>query len=85
MGLTSMALAAALMDRVSAVILERNAAARSNSPVAGTTTVTERVPATANSVAAATAALGQALGAAAAAIVTWAATFPAPPSQNRTP
>lgn len=53
--------------------------------VAGTTTVTERVPATANSVAAATAALGQALGAAAAAIVTWAATFPAPPSQNRTP
>jgi cholesterol transport system auxiliary component len=49
--------------------------------VAGSTTVTQRAPATANSVAAATAALGQALGAASAAIVTWAATFPAPVTQ----
>jgi ABC-type uncharacterized transport system auxiliary subunit len=49
--------------------------------VAGTVTVTQRAPATANSVAAATAALGQALGAAAAGIVTWAATFPPPPTQ----
>jgi ABC-type uncharacterized transport system auxiliary subunit len=49
--------------------------------VTGTTTVTQRAPASANSVAAATAALGQALGAASAAIVTWAAGFPAPPSQ----
>ncbi len=53
--------------------------------VAGSTTVTQRVPATANSVAAATAALGQALGATSAVIVTWAARFPAPPSQNKAP
>lgn len=49
--------------------------------VAGTNTVTQRAPAAANSVAAATQALGQALGAASAAIVTWAAAFPAPPAQ----
>ena len=48
--------------------------------VAGTTTVTQRTPASANSVTAATQALGQALGAACAGIVTWAATFPAPPA-----
>jgi ABC-type uncharacterized transport system auxiliary subunit len=48
--------------------------------VAGTTIVTQHVPATANSVAAATQALGQALGAAAAGIVAWAVTFPAPAS-----
>jgi ABC-type uncharacterized transport system auxiliary subunit len=46
--------------------------------VAGTTIVTQRVPAAANSVAAATQALGQALGAAAAGIVAWTVTFPAP-------
>jgi cholesterol transport system auxiliary component len=46
--------------------------------VAGVTSVTQRVPASANSVAAAVAALGQALGAVAAGIVTWAVTFPAP-------
>ena len=51
--------------------------------VAGTTTVTQRVPTTANSVAAATAALGQALGAASAAIVTWAAAFPDPTPQTK--
>jgi cholesterol transport system auxiliary component len=51
--------------------------------VAGSTTVTQSVPASANSVAAAVAALGQGLGAAAAGIVTWAATFPAPPSPSR--
>jgi ABC-type uncharacterized transport system auxiliary subunit len=51
--------------------------------VAGTMTVTQKAPAAANSVAAATQALGQALGAAAAGIVTWAATFPAPASPNR--
>jgi cholesterol transport system auxiliary component len=49
--------------------------------VAGTTDVTQRVPASANSVAAATAALGQGLGAACAGIVAWAATFPAPATQ----
>jgi cholesterol transport system auxiliary component len=48
--------------------------------VAGTITVTERAPASANSVAAATQALGQALGTACAGIVNWAAAFPAPPS-----
>ena len=48
--------------------------------VAGTTTVSQRAPASANSVAAATAALGQALGAVAAGIVNWAVTFPAPAS-----
>lgn len=53
--------------------------------VAGSTTVTQRVPATANTVAAATAALGQALGAASAGIVTWAATFPAPATQTPQP
>ena len=46
--------------------------------VAGVTSVTQRVPASANSVAAAVAALGQALGAVAAGIVTWAVIFPAP-------
>ncbi len=46
--------------------------------VAGATTVTQRLPASANSVTAATAALGQALGAAAAGIVIWAAGFPMP-------
>ena len=53
--------------------------------VAGTTQVTQRVPASANSVAAATAALGHALGAASAGIVTWAVTFPAPASQVKVP
>jgi cholesterol transport system auxiliary component len=51
--------------------------------VAGVTTVTQRVPATANSVAAAAVALGHALGAAAAGIVTWAVTFPMPASPAR--
>jgi cholesterol transport system auxiliary component len=51
--------------------------------VAGATAVTQRVPASANSVAAAVAALGQALGAASAGIVTWAVTFPAPASPAR--
>jgi len=50
---------------------------------AGDTAVTRKVPASANSVAAAVAALGQALGAVSAGIVTWAATFPAPVSQTR--
>ncbi|MBV9550967.1 MAG: membrane integrity-associated transporter subunit PqiC [Alphaproteobacteria bacterium] len=49
--------------------------------VAGTTTVSEKAPAAANSVAAATSALGQALGAACAQIVAWAAKFPAPATQ----
>lgn len=51
--------------------------------VAGSTTVTQRVPAAANSVAAATTALGQALGAVAAGIVAWAVSFPAPASPAR--
>jgi len=58
----------------------RLAAARGR-VVAGTTTVTHRAPASANSVTAAMQALGQALGAACAEIVTWSATFPAPPGQ----
>lgn len=62
------------------VILTARLATAHGRMVAGTTTLTQRVPATANSVAAATQALGQALGAASAGLVTWAATFPAPPS-----
>lgn len=46
--------------------------------VAGSTLVSQRVPAAANSVGAATAALGQALGAVAAGVVAWAVSFPAP-------
>ncbi len=53
--------------------------------VAGTTIVTQRVPAAANSVAAATQALGQALGTVSAGIVAWAVTFPVPPSQTKAP
>jgi len=49
--------------------------------VAGTTIVTQTAPAGANSVAAATAALGQALGAVCAGAVAWAVTFPAPATQ----
>jgi len=51
--------------------------------VASSTEVTQRVPASANNVAAAVAALGQALGAVTAGIVTWAVTFPAPVSPAR--
>jgi len=64
------------------VILTARLATAHGRIVAGSTTVTQRAPATANSVAAATQALGQALGAAAAGIVTWAATFPAPAAQT---
>jgi cholesterol transport system auxiliary component len=51
----------------------------------GSTSISQRVPATANNVAAAAAALGQALGAATAGITAWALKFPAPPSQVPAP
>lgn len=47
---------------------------------AGTATVTKTVPAGANSVAAVTAALGEALAGVSGEIVTWALAFPAPPA-----
>ena len=47
---------------------------------AGTTSITKTVPASANSIAAATAALGEALAGVAGEIVTWALQFPPPPA-----
>jgi ABC-type uncharacterized transport system auxiliary subunit len=64
------------------VSLALRLAAAHGRAVAGTTIVTQRVPASANSVTAATAALGQALGAASAGAVTWAVGFPVPPAQQ---
>jgi cholesterol transport system auxiliary component len=47
---------------------------------AGTTTITKTVPASANSIAAATAALGEALASVAGEIVAWTLQFPQPPA-----
>ena len=47
---------------------------------AGTTTITKTIPARANSIAAATAALGEALASVAGEIVTWTLQFPPPPA-----